>query len=94
KGAKAELVSQRGCPKFPDSLWIDILLNQFVDLDKIYTRVYLLNPEYKHTEKVGDVEIVLNMGGSGSSVTKIIRTHREWIITFSSLKDTVLFTYP
>ncbi|KAF8584364.1 hypothetical protein K439DRAFT_1346282, partial [Ramaria rubella] len=94
KCTKAELVSQRGCPEFPDSLWIEVLLDQFIDLDKIYTRAYLLNLEYKHTEKVSDVEIILNMGGSGSSPTKIIRTHGEWIIAFSSLKDAVLFAYP
>ncbi|KAF8587374.1 hypothetical protein K439DRAFT_1250819, partial [Ramaria rubella] len=94
KCAKAELVGQRGCPEFLDSLWIDVLLDRFIDLDKIYTRAYLLNLEYKHTKKVGDVEIVLNTGGSGSSPTKIIRTHGEWIIAFSSLKDAVLFTYP
>ncbi|KAF8573199.1 hypothetical protein K439DRAFT_1625235 [Ramaria rubella] len=27
KGMKAELVGQRGCPKFLDSLWIDVLLD-------------------------------------------------------------------
>ncbi|KAF8591632.1 hypothetical protein K439DRAFT_1656514 [Ramaria rubella] len=83
KCTKAELVGQRGCPEFPDSLWINVLLDQFIDLNKIYTGAYSLNPEYKHTEKVGDIEIVLNMGGSGSSPTKIIRTH-----------DAVLFAYP
>ncbi|KAF8589061.1 hypothetical protein K439DRAFT_1280572, partial [Ramaria rubella] len=62
KGAKAELVGQRGCPEFLDSLWIDVLLNQFVDLDKIYAGAYSLNAEYKHTKRVGDVDIVLNTG--------------------------------
>ncbi|KAF8575125.1 hypothetical protein K439DRAFT_1370690, partial [Ramaria rubella] len=94
KYAKAELVGQRGCPEFPDSLWIDVFPDRFIDLDKIYTGAYSLNLEYKHTKKVGDVEIVLNTGESGLSPTKIIRTHGEWIIDFSSLKDAVLSAYP
>ncbi|KAF8579526.1 hypothetical protein K439DRAFT_1359355, partial [Ramaria rubella] len=94
KGAKAELVGQRGCPEFPDSLWINILLDQFVNLNKIYTGAYFLNLEYKHTERVRDLEIILNTGGSGSSATKVIWTHREWIIAFLSLKYAILFAYP
>ncbi|KAF8573200.1 hypothetical protein K439DRAFT_1376141, partial [Ramaria rubella] len=65
-----------------------------IDLNKIYARAYSFNAEYKHTERVSDVEIVLNSGGSRSMPTKTIRTHSEWIIAFSSLKDMVLFAYP
>ncbi|KAF8585603.1 hypothetical protein K439DRAFT_1615876 [Ramaria rubella] len=94
KGTKADLVGQRGCPEFPDNLWIDVLLDRFIDLDRVYTRAYSLTAEYKHTEKMGDLEIVVNSGGWGSAATKVVRTHGEWSIAFAKLKDTVLFAYP
>ncbi|KAF8574502.1 hypothetical protein K439DRAFT_1372247, partial [Ramaria rubella] len=51
----------------PDSLWIDVLLDRFIDLDKSI-------PAHIHST--------------------LMRTHGEWIIAFSTLKDAILFAYP
>ena len=33
--AKNDLIVRPDCPDFPDGLWIDVLLNWFVDLDRV-----------------------------------------------------------
>ncbi|KAF8573794.1 hypothetical protein K439DRAFT_922854 [Ramaria rubella] len=94
KGAKADLLGQRGCAEFPDSLWIDVLLDRYIELDKVYSGTYSLNPDYTHAEKIGDVEIIVNASGSGSMPSKTIRTHGEWSIACVSYKNAILFAYP
>ncbi|KAF8589813.1 hypothetical protein K439DRAFT_1331586, partial [Ramaria rubella] len=93
KGAKADLLVQPNCPDFPDTLWIDVLLNHYIDLDKIYTAYSTLMPEYKQTETIGDFEIVVHSSGTNKNA-KTIKTHGEWTIAFDALKRAVLYAYP
>ncbi|KIJ29646.1 hypothetical protein M422DRAFT_268989 [Sphaerobolus stellatus SS14] len=45
KEVKHDLLEQADCPAFPDSLWHDVIIGNFVDLDKVYTGRYSLEPD-------------------------------------------------
>src|SRR5882672_9308626 len=43
--AKNNLVVRPDCPDFPDALWTDILLDHYINLDRVYTRYYALDSD-------------------------------------------------
>ncbi|KIJ29250.1 hypothetical protein M422DRAFT_268529 [Sphaerobolus stellatus SS14] len=38
KDVKHNLLGQADCPTFPDSLWHDVIVGNYIDFDKVYTR--------------------------------------------------------
>jgi hypothetical protein len=94
KTAKNKIVGHLRCPIFPDGLWSDVLLGRFIDLDKVYSGYYALESDYHHTQTIGDIDITLYSGGSGSKPTKSVQTHGEWAIAFSRTRRAILFAYP
>ena len=94
KAAKTNLITQPDCPNFPEGLWSDVLADRFVDLDKVYSGYYTLEPDHRHTETVGNLDITLTSGGGAGKPDKTIGTHGEWSIAFSAAKAAVLYAYP
>jgi len=70
KGAKSDILSQPDCPNFPQALWINIILNQYIDLDKIFAGYYSLEPNHCQTQTIGDVELVFNSRSNSKNATK------------------------
>ncbi|KAF8589849.1 hypothetical protein K439DRAFT_1612418 [Ramaria rubella] len=89
KGAKSDILSQPFCPDFPDGLWSDVLLNRYIDFDKVYLGYYTLIPNYKQSHTIGDFKIVLHSGAGNSNrgSSKTIKTHGEWAIAFTAVKS-------
>ncbi|KAF8580192.1 hypothetical protein K439DRAFT_1357684, partial [Ramaria rubella] len=94
KGAKLNVVTQQHCLSFPDGLWTDILADRFIDLDKVHSGYHMLEPNYKHTQSISELDIVLNAGSGRGKATKTIRTHGEWSITHAIMEHATLFAYP
>jgi len=92
--AKNDLVVRPDCPDFPNGLWIDVLLNRYVDLNRVYAKYYALNSDTRHTQSISDVDITLNHTGIGLKTNKSIKMHGEWAIAFAATKAAVLYAYP
>jgi hypothetical protein len=72
KAAKNDLVSQLNCPNFPNHLWLDVLANQYVDLDRVLAGYYSLESDHKRTS-------LMVTGQSPSpppSMLSVLYTHR------------------
>ncbi|KIJ51974.1 hypothetical protein M422DRAFT_243547 [Sphaerobolus stellatus SS14] len=65
KDIKCDLLGQADCPAFPDSLWHDIIVGNFVDLDKVFSRQYSLEADSEFTQSIGDID--LHIRGSGNA---------------------------
>ena len=80
-------------PISPNGLWLDVLLNCYIDLDKVYAGYYALNSDTCHTQSIGDVDITLNNTGISSKMNRSIKTHKEWVIVFATTKAAVFYAY-
>ncbi|KIJ32986.1 hypothetical protein M422DRAFT_183765, partial [Sphaerobolus stellatus SS14] len=94
KEVKRDLLGQADCPAFPDSLWHDVIVGNFVDLDKVYTGRYSLEPDTEFTQTIGDIDFRIRGNSSTSKSSKEVRTHSEWTVAFHSAKSAILFLYP
>ncbi|OSD08154.1 hypothetical protein PYCCODRAFT_1358163 [Trametes coccinea BRFM310] len=88
--AKQRVVCSPGCPPVPDSVWLDVLANRFVDLDKIFSAVYAVDGDNKNSVKFGDFEL----SGLPSKPKKHIERHGHWTIAWALYQRAVLFVYP
>jgi hypothetical protein len=94
KAAKNDLVSQLDCPNFPDHLWLDVLANRYVDLDKVFSGYYSLESDHRITESFGNVDITLLGGGGPSKPAKTVESHGDWSIAFAATKHAIFYVYP
>jgi hypothetical protein len=94
KAAKSDLLSRFDCPNLPEGLWLDVLADRFIDLDKVYSGYYSLESDHKLTESVGNVDITLSSGSGSSKPSRMVQTHGEWSIAFAVAKRAVLYVYP
>jgi len=92
--SKISILRTPRCLIFPDSQWNDVLLNCYVDFDKILTSYYALDSKYKDTQTFGNLDISLNTGGGNSKSSKEIHIYREWMIAYTRYTRAVLFMYP
>jgi len=54
KRAKNTLIIRPDCPNFPDALWVKVLLNKYIDLDKIFVGHYALECDSPQLQPNGD----------------------------------------
>ena len=80
-------------PPFPDGLWMDVLLDRYIDFDSVFSGYYTTNSDTRHTQSLGDIEFVVN-GGANPKPNKAVCNHGEWAITFTITKAAILFAYP
>jgi hypothetical protein len=83
KAAKNDLNSQLNSPDFPNSLWLDVLANHFINLDKVFSGHYSLESDCRLTKTIDNVDITLSAGGGASKPTKTVETHGEWSIAYT-----------
>ena len=60
KCIKNDLIIRLDCLDFPHTLWLNVLLDQFVDLDRVYAGYYALDADTWHTQSIGEVDITPN----------------------------------
>ncbi|KIJ43054.1 hypothetical protein M422DRAFT_86136, partial [Sphaerobolus stellatus SS14] len=94
KEVKHDLLGQADCPAFPDSLWHDVIVGNYIDLDKVYTGRYSLEADTEFTQTVGDIDFRIRGNGSVGKTVKEIRSHSEWTVAFHSAKTAILYLYP
>lgn len=92
KAARARLATQFDKPDFPDSLWEYVLLGKYVDLDKVFTSIFVHGSNQQKLGRIGNVELAI--GSSDPTPTKHITNHGEWVIAFGRYLDAVLYVYP
>ncbi|KZV68883.1 hypothetical protein PENSPDRAFT_581820, partial [Peniophora sp. CONT] len=88
--SRVELFLDPDTPPLPEQLWPNILRNQFVDLDAIFTGYYAINGDARGTEKLGDFEVV----SQSSKPSRRVTTHSDWILTFELYREAVAHAYP
>jgi len=94
KMSKQAVLGFPRCPLLPDSLWNDVLLDRYVDFDKILTGYYALESDHRETQSFGNLDISLNTGGSSGKMSKEIRIYGEWSIAYARYTRAVVFVYP
>jgi len=92
--SKSSVLGIPRCLIFPNSQWNNILLDCYVDFDKILTSYYALKSKYKDTRTIGNLDISLNTGGGNSKSSKEICIYGEWMIMYTRYTRAVLFVYP
>lgn len=88
--SKQTLICEPDCPQLPDTVWSDILMSKFVDLDRIFSALHSIDGDSSETYKVGDLEL----SAGPSKPKKHISTAGEWTSSFERYKQGVLFCYP
>jgi len=94
KASKCAVLGFPRCPLFPDSQWNDVLLDRYVDFDKILTGYYALESDHRETQTIGGLDISINTGGSSGKPVKEICIYGEWTIAYARYTRAVLFVYP
>ncbi|KEP45742.1 hypothetical protein V565_245120, partial [Rhizoctonia solani 123E] len=80
--ARSALLLQPRKPEFPTLLWSDLLRNQFVDLNKVYSHLHAPTETAKLSERIGD-HISLVTTTSRTPARKIC-TFGEWSFAFAT----------
>ncbi|VDC02998.1 unnamed protein product [Peniophora sp. CBMAI 1063] len=88
--ARIELFLDPDTPPLPEQLWNNILRNQYVDLDSIFTGYYATNGDARGTEKLGDFEVV----SQSSKPSRRVTTQSDWILAFELYREAVVHAYP
>src|SRR5882724_10362727 len=99
KHAKNTLIIWADCPNFPDALWFDVLLNKYIDLDKIFAGHYALESNSPQVQSASEpnATIGINMAVSPANISKnskTIQSHGNWTIAYASAKEAILFSFP
>jgi len=80
-------------------LWFNILLNRYIDLEKIFSGHYPLESDSPQVQSSSepDTSVSPTMAadpGNASKYPKSIRSHGDWTIAYASVKEAILFAYP
>ncbi|KIJ24419.1 hypothetical protein M422DRAFT_274810 [Sphaerobolus stellatus SS14] len=92
--SRSRPLDARIAPPFPDGLWHDVIVGNFVDLDKIHAQRDSLEGESEYIQTIGGMEFRVRDCGSIGKPSKTIKSHSDWIIAFQSAKAAILFVYP
>ena len=68
KNTKSDILSQLDCPDFPDGVWTDVILSRYIEFNQVYSGYYALDLDYKHTQSIGDIGLVINAGNRSQIV--------------------------
>ncbi|TDL24511.1 hypothetical protein BD410DRAFT_92208 [Rickenella mellea] len=91
KGAKADVLRQIHCPRFPSSLWSDVLANKYIEFGKLLAHQNALKPSPRVLERIGDLEI--STGAISEPVTAIVNMG-QWTSAFAIYRKAVQFVFP
>lgn len=76
-------------PVFPDSLWKDVLLDRFVDLDTVLASRFAVEPDEPQQLVVGDHQLEIKKPKMVSRVS----SHGQWLLAFRAYAKAVTFAF-
>jgi len=94
KASKCAVLGFPRCPLISDLQWNNVLLDRYINFDKILTGYYALESDHWETQTIGGLDISINTGGSSGKPVKEICIYGEWTITYARYTRAVLFAYP
>ena len=90
KHALWSLQSAGSLPPFPKSEWKHILSGTAVNLDAVFSGLFSTLSDDKTTTSVGDFDLSV----SGSRPSKVVQTHGDWTIAWTSTSAAILCAFP
>ncbi|KAJ7193784.1 hypothetical protein GGX14DRAFT_378574 [Mycena pura] len=78
-----------GKPPLPDSLWKDVLLDRFVDLDVIIANRFAMEPDEPQQLVLGDHYLEVKK----PKVVSRVGNHGEWLLAFRAFEKAVNFAF-
>jgi hypothetical protein len=90
KHAYWSLQSAGSLPPFPKSEWKHVLSGTAVNLDAVFSGLFSTLADDKTTTSVGDFDLSV----SGSKPSKIVQTHGDWTIAWTSTSAAILCAFP
>ena len=94
KTSKQAVLGFPRCLIFPDTQWNNVLLDQYVNFDKILTGYYALKSNHRDKQTIRNFDISVNTGGSSTKTQKEIRIYGEWTIAHTRYMCAILFVCP
>ncbi|CUA67182.1 Dynein alpha chain, flagellar outer arm [Rhizoctonia solani] len=89
--ARSALLLQPRKPEFPYLLWNELLRNQFIDLNKVFSHLHASTETTKLSERIGDhISLVTT---TSRAPTKKIKTFGEWSYTWSIYRRAIVFVF-
>ena len=94
KQAVASVLIQYDKPDFPPCLWKTVLLNDYLDLEKLYGETFTLEATKPDAYSLGDkLEIEIQDSGGGAK-SKAVRDFGTWTVLWDQYAAAVTFAYP
>jgi hypothetical protein len=94
KQAMASVLEQYDKPVFPQSMWKTVLLNDFLEFEKLHGETFTLESTKADTYSLGDnVEIeILDSGGGAKS--RAVSDFGTWTVLWDQYAAAVAYAYP
>lgn len=87
---KQSILVQPDVPSLPDSLWNDVIKNDYVELDKIFASIHSIKSEPKQILKFGELELEAAV----PRIERHITQHGEWTVAWGRYEKAVVYLYP
>ncbi|KDQ08111.1 hypothetical protein BOTBODRAFT_94572, partial [Botryobasidium botryosum FD-172 SS1] len=90
KQVKLNLLNSEHCPAFPDTEWTNVLSGRFIELDRVLSGMYSVDPDDRESHSFGTYMI-----SSGSTKpAKQVTEHGQWINAWTRAAQAILFAFP
>ncbi|KAJ7193863.1 hypothetical protein GGX14DRAFT_339926, partial [Mycena pura] len=76
-------------PSLPETLWKDVLLDRFVDLDVIVANRFATEPDEPQSFLIGEHQLEIRR----PKVVSRVSTHGEWILAFRTYERAINFAF-
>jgi hypothetical protein len=94
KQAVASVLLQYDKPDFPPCLWKTVLLNDYLDLEKLHGETFSLEATMPDAYSLGDkLEIEIQNSGGGAK-SKSIKDFGTWTVLWDQYAASVSYAYP
>jgi hypothetical protein len=94
KQAVASVLEQFDKPVFPQSLWKTILLNDFLDFEKLHGESFALESTKVDSYSLGDKLEIEILDGGGGGKSKAVRDFGTWTVLWDQYSAAVAYAYP
>ncbi|KIJ53091.1 hypothetical protein M422DRAFT_242196 [Sphaerobolus stellatus SS14] len=94
KDVKIDILGRANCPALPDGSWHDVIVGNFVDLDKIHSQRDSLEADSEFIQSIGDMEFRVRDSSSAGKPSKTVKNQSDWIVAFQTMQTAVVFVYP